>query len=176
MKYTTLKTLTVVLLINVFIFNNAWSHNVSTKASAFIISPQDHSQLNSPFLVRFGIKHFKITPAGENIHKAGHYHLLIDQTGQLSMDKPIPSDNNHLDFRLGETQVLLTLPPGKHTLQLVVGDEQHEPFEELVSSPITIHVLSNTTLKNNAFTNTALKNNVLTSKVLSAKTLSTKKQ
>ena len=124
MKYTVLKALSALLLINVFTMNNVWSHNVSTKASAFIISPQDDTQLTSPFLVRFGIKHFKITPAGENIHKAGHYHLLIDQTGQLAMDKPIPSDNNHLDFRLGETEVLLTLPPGKHTLQLVVGDEE----------------------------------------------------
>ncbi len=168
MKYTVLKALSALLLINVFTMNNVWSHNVSTKASAFIISPQDDTQLTSPFLVRFGIKHFKITPAGENIHKAGHYHLLIDQTGQLAMDKPIPSDNNHLDFRLGETEVLLTLPPGKHTLQLVVGDEEHEPFEELVSAPITIHVLSNT-----ALSNTALKKNVLTSKGLSTETQST---
>ncbi len=142
MKYFFFKTLTMLLLINVWSMSIAWSHSVSMKASTFIISPQDGTQLSSPFLVKFGIKHFNIAPAGENIHKAGHYHLLIDQTEPLSMEHPIPSDKTHLDFDQGETEVSLTLSPGKHTLQLVVGDEEHEPFEELISSPITINVLS----------------------------------
>ena len=146
MKHTSFKILTALLLIIVFTMNNAWSHSVSMKASTYIISPPNDAQVTSPFVVKFGIKHFKIAPAGENIHKAGHYHLLIDQTDELSMDDPIPSDKNHLDFEQGETEVLLTLPPGRHTLQLVIGDEEHEPFEELISSPIIINVMSSNTL------------------------------
>lgn len=142
MKFSFFKKLTILLLINIGFMSNTWSHSVSKKASAFIISPQDGTQLTSPFLVKFGIKHFNIAPAGENIHKAGHYHLLIDQAEPLSMEQPIPSDRTHLDFDQGETEVSLTLSPGKHTLQLVVGDEEHEPFEELISSQITINVLS----------------------------------
>ena len=149
MKHTSFKILTPLLLIIVFTLNNAWSHSVPMKASTYIISPHNDAQVTSPFVVKFGIKHFKIAPAGENIHKAGHYHLLIDQTDQLSMDDPIPSDKNHLDFEQGETEVLLTLPPGKHTLQLVIGDEEHEPFEELMSSKITINVLSKEKLTSN---------------------------
>ena len=142
MKHISLKTLGTLMFINFFTMGNAWSHSVSMKASTFIVSPINDAQLSSPFKVKFGIKHFKIAPAGENIHKAGHYHLLIDQTEPLSMDAPIPSDQKHLDFEQGETEAIISLPPGKHTLQLVVGDEEHEPFQELVSTPISITVIS----------------------------------
>ena len=141
MKQTSLKILCILLLINLFTIGNVWSHSVPMKASTFIVSPKNGAQVTSPFQVKFGIKHFKIAPAEENIHKAGHYHLLIDQKSPLSMDAPIPSDQKNLDFAQGETQALISLSPGKHTLQLVVGDEEHEPFEELISIPINITVL-----------------------------------
>lgn len=141
MKHISIKTLATLMLINFYTMGNVWSHNVSMKASTFIISPINGAQVSSPFQVKFGIKHFKIAPAGENIHKAGHYHLLIDQTGPLSMDEPIPSDQKHFDFKQGETEAMISLPPGKHTLQLVVGDEEHEPFKELVSTPVSITVI-----------------------------------
>jgi len=141
MQHFSLKTLSALLFINFFITSNALSHSVSMKASTFFISPINGAQVNSPFRVKFAIKHFKIAPIGENIHKAGHYHLLIDQTDALSMDKPIPSEQHHLDFEQGETEALISLPPGQHTLQLVVGDEEHEAFEELISKPIQITVL-----------------------------------
>ena len=57
------------------------------------------------------------------------------------MDHPIPYDNHHRHLDNGESEITLPLPPGKHTLQLVVGDEEHEPFEELVSEKITIEVI-----------------------------------
>lgn len=140
-KTSSLKMLGIFLLTNLFIIGNSWSHSVPIKASTFIVSPKNGAQVSSPFQVKFAIKHFKIAPIGENIHKAGHYHLLIDQTGPLSLDAPIPSDQQHLDFAQGETEALISLPPGRHTLQLVVGDEEHEPFEELMSMPINIIVL-----------------------------------
>ena len=141
MKHTPLKIVGFLLLVNLITVDNAWSHSVSMKASTYIVSPSNGAQVISPFEIKFGIKHFKIAPAGENIHKAGHYHLIIDQTNPLSMDTPIPSDKNHLDFEQGETEAIISLPPGEHTLQLVVGDEEHEPFEELISPPINITVI-----------------------------------
>ena len=141
MKHIYLKTLVALMFINLITMGNSWSHSVSMKASTFFVSPINGAQVSSPFQVKFGIKHFKIAPAGENIHKAGHYHLLIDQTAPLSMDVPIPSDQQHIDFKHGETEALISLPPGQHTLQLVVGDEEHEAFEELISKPIQITVI-----------------------------------
>lgn len=136
-----MKNLIILVFICLVSIDTSWSHGVSNKASVFIISPLNGSNVTSPVRIKFGIKHFLIAPAGENIHKAGHYHLLIDLDSDLSMDAPIPYTEKYLHFDNGETEVLLPLPTGQHTLQLVVGDEEHEPFEELVSEKITITVI-----------------------------------
>lgn len=133
-------TLSIILI---FLFSNcAWSHGVSNKASTFIVSPENENTVYSPVTIKFGIKNFKIGPAGQDIHKSGHYHLIIDQTSELSMNTPIPYDKHHRHFDKGESEITLPLSPGKHTLQLVIGDEEHEPFEQLVSKKIVIEVIS----------------------------------
>jgi len=116
------------------------AHEVPKKAKAFFISPPDGATVTNPITLKFGINGYLIAPAGENIHKAGHYHVLIDLQHDLSMDEPIPRDKQHLHFDQGETQTTINLSPGQHTLQLVVGDEEHEPFEELMSKKIKIFV------------------------------------
>ena len=45
-----------------------------------------------------------------------------------------PSDKNHLHFGRGQTETTLDLPPGRHTLQLVLGDAKHWPFVPLLAS------------------------------------------
>lgn len=70
----------------------------------------------------------------------GHHHLLID-TDLPPMDKEIPSDRNYLHFGAGETETMIELPPGKHTLQLLMGDDKHVPHDPPVySKKITIYV------------------------------------
>ncbi|MCW8928820.1 MAG: DUF4399 domain-containing protein [Gammaproteobacteria bacterium] len=133
--------LILLVITSIISINTSWSHGVSNTASTFIASPQNGAKVTNPITVKFGIKHFKIAPAGENIHKAGHYHLLIDLKSELSMDKPIPSDINHRHFDKGESETTISLNPGTHSLQLVVGDEEHEPFEELISEKIMIEVI-----------------------------------
>jgi len=57
------------------------------------------------------------------------------------MDQPIPNDKNHLHFGLGQTEAVIDLPPGKHTLQLLMGDADHIPHDPpLMSKKITINV------------------------------------
>ena len=71
----------------------------------------------------------------------GHHHLLVDAP-LPPLDEPIPNDRNHLHFGLGQTEARLDLPPGKHTLQLLLGDENHFPHKPpLYSNQITITVL-----------------------------------
>ncbi len=123
-----------------FSVNLSFAHGVPMNASTYIISPKEGQTVSSPVTVKFGIRNFKISPTGEDIHEAGHFHLIIDSPNTLSLDEPIPYDNNHLHFDSAEKEVTLTLEPGKHTLQLVVGDEEHEPFDQLVSEIITINV------------------------------------
>jgi hypothetical protein len=53
----------------------------------------------------------------------------------------IPADAQHRHFGGGQTEVVLELPPGRHTLQLVLGDHNHIPHAPpLHSERITITV------------------------------------
>lgn len=93
-----------------------------------------------PFRVWFGLRNMGVAPKDVKFANTGHHHLLID-TKLPSMDEPIPSDRNHLHFGAGETETMIELPPGKHTLQLLMGDDKHIPHNPPVySRKITITV------------------------------------
>ena len=109
-------------------------------AQAYIISPADGAEVSSPFKVQFGLAGMGVAPAGVNKKNTGHHHLLID-TDLPAMDKPIPKDDHHKHFGGGQTEVMLDLKPGQHTLQLLMGDKGHIPHKPAVeSSKITITV------------------------------------
>jgi hypothetical protein len=109
-------------------------------AAVYFISPADGDTVSSPFTVRFGLRGMGVGPAGLDNPKTGHHHLIIDAPLPRA-DWPIPNDANHKHFGGGQTEVLLELPPGKHTLQLMLGDKNHVPHTKpLVSKQITITV------------------------------------
>lgn len=120
------------------------AHSPPGDARVFIIEPTDGAVVTSPVPVKMGIEGFGITPAGttgKRRHTAGHHHVLIDLDALPDMDEPIPEDANHVHLDGGETEVLLELPPGEHSLQLLLGDEDHEPqAPPLVSQRIRITV------------------------------------
>ena len=90
--------------------------------------------------VWFGTRNFGIAPAGVEKPNTGHHHLLID-VDLPPLDEPIPNDKNHLHFGSGQTEAFIDLPPGTHTLQLLMGDANHIPFDPpVMSKKITIHV------------------------------------
>jgi hypothetical protein len=121
----------------------ALAHTPPAKARLFIAEPQDGAIVHNPFKVKFGLHGYKVVPAGakgRERHRGGHHHLLID-TALPDLDEAIPRDGKHLHFDSGETYTVLSLPPGRHTLRLLLGDEQHEPHDPpLISQPITITV------------------------------------
>jgi hypothetical protein len=110
-------------------------------AEAYIIWPSDGTVVDGGKLwVRMGLRNMGVSPKGVHLPNVGHHHLLID-TDLGAMDEPIPSDRNHLHFGAGETEARIELPPGKHTLQLLLGDENHVPHNPPVfSKKITITV------------------------------------
>lgn len=110
-------------------------------ARIYIMYPEDGATERGAFLCRFGLRNMGVAPAGQNFPNTGHHHLLIDTTEPINPNEPIPHDKQHLHFGGGETEVLLELPPGKHTLQLVLGDGNHYSFNPpLMSKKITITV------------------------------------
>jgi hypothetical protein len=111
-------------------------------AEVYIVSPADGAKLTSPVTIRFGLKGMGIAPAGIKFEAAGHHHLLIDTDPPANAALPLPTvENKVVHFGKGQTETTLTLPPGKHTLQLVLGDYLHIPHNPpVMSKKITIEV------------------------------------
>jgi hypothetical protein len=120
----------------------AGSTDAPSNAYCYIGWPSDGAVLpaGKPFRVWFGLRNMGVAPKGVAFNNTGHHHLLID-TELPPADEPIPNDRNHLHFGAGETETMLELAPGKHTLQLLMGDEHHVPHHPPVrSQKITITV------------------------------------
>ena len=109
-------------------------------ARVFFISPADGETVSNPVKVVFGIEGMTVAPAGDNTPHSGHHHLLID-TDLPDLGLPIPKDNQHVHFGDGSTSTEITLEPGEHTLQMLLGDHLHIPHNPpLKSAQITIQV------------------------------------
>ncbi|WP_070988241.1 DUF4399 domain-containing protein [Halofilum ochraceum] len=109
-------------------------------ARLYFISPADGETVQSPVKVRFGAHGIGVAPAGVGVEATGHHHLIVD--GDLpAMDQPIPSNDTYRHFGGGQTETVIELEPGEHTLQLLMGDRNHVPHRPVVASPrITIQV------------------------------------
>ncbi|MDF1861692.1 MAG: DUF4399 domain-containing protein [Verrucomicrobiales bacterium] len=112
-------------------------------AKAYIVQPRDGKTVKKKFKVVFGLKNMGVAPAGIYMgadKPTGHHHLIIDSE-LPDMKLPFPMDEKHLHFGGGQTETTLELSPGKHTLQLVLGDHAHIPHNPpVVSEKITITV------------------------------------
>jgi hypothetical protein len=111
-------------------------------AEVYIISPKNAATVKSPVRVQFGLKdNMGIAPAGVKFDNTGHHHLLIDTDAPANLGAPLPATDNIKHFGKGQTETSLTLPPGKHTLQLLLADQNHIPHDPpVISKKITITV------------------------------------
>ncbi len=112
-------------------------------AKVYFIGLKDGDTVSSPVTVRFGLSKMGIAPAGTEAENTGHHHLLIDRPalgkgegGSEELSNPLPADDNHKHFGKGQTETTVTLAPGKHTLQLVLGDWSHVPHTNPVASEV----------------------------------------
>ena len=109
-------------------------------ARVWFVSPADGAELASPVVVEFGLEGMELRHAGDAGENSGHHHILLN-TGLPRMDLPIITDDNHIHFGQGQTSVELSLEPGEHTLQLLLGDDLHIPHNPpVMSDAITITV------------------------------------
>ncbi len=106
----------------------------------YFISPQDGETVTGPVTVRFGLRGMGIAPAGVAMENTGHHHLLID-TAPPTLNLPVPADEKHVHFGKGQTEAVVKLAPGRHTLQLLLADHLHFPHDPpVMSKPITVIV------------------------------------
>lgn len=103
-------------------------------AAVYIISPVDGDTVPTTFTVKFGLKGMGVAPAGTDKENTGHHHLLVDGEALPMMDQPLGTDIKH--FGGGQTETELTLEPGTHTLQLILGDKAHVPHDPPVASEV----------------------------------------
>ena len=104
-------------------------------AKVYFIEPKNGARISGPVVVKMGLAGMGIAPAGVEKKDTGHHHILVDQKLQDAM-APVPVDDRHRHFGAGQTETVLTLAPGKHTLQLVLGDHNHIPHNPLVASDV----------------------------------------
>jgi len=112
-------------------------------AKVYFINLKDGDTVTSPVTIRFGLSGMGIAPAGTEAPNTGHHHLLIDAApleGE-ALNEAIPMDEHHMHFGKGQTEAVVTLPKGSHTLQLVLGDWSHIPHKNpVMSERITVNV------------------------------------
>jgi hypothetical protein len=110
-------------------------------ALLYFIWPQDGATIKGGFWCRFGLRNMGVTHAGDDFQNSGHHHLLVDVNEPLDPNEPIPQDKSHLHFGAGQTEARVELSPGRHTLQLVLGDAKHYPFTPpIVSQKIAVTI------------------------------------
>ena len=110
-------------------------------AKVYFIAPADGETVARTFTVRFGLSGMGVAPAGIQMENTGHHHLLVDLDALPPQGQPLPNDAQHIHFGKGQTETTLTLPPGTHTLQLLLGDHLHIPHQPVVASEkITVPV------------------------------------
>lgn len=134
-----MKTILVPIVCTAILVGTALAADAPTP-KVYFIAPANGAKVSSPVKVVFGLSGMGVAPAGVTQEKTGHHHLLID-TELANPKAAIPKDDKHLHFGGGQTETSITLPPGKHTLQLVLGDFAHVPHNPPVQSEkITIEV------------------------------------
>ena len=106
-------------------------------AAVYIINLKDGDTVSSPFKAQFGLTGMGIAPAGVDKENTGHHHLVIDtKVTNEELKLPMPPDPQHIHFGGGQTEAMVTLPPGKHSLQLVLANWTHVPHNPPVMSPV----------------------------------------
>lgn len=112
-------------------------------AEVYFVNLEDGATVPTPVTVIFGLKGMGVAPAGTEKEKTGHHHILINRApfgegpeDAEMMENGLYADDNHVHFGGGQTEMTLELPPGTHTLQLVLGDLNHVPHDPPVASKV----------------------------------------
>ena len=106
-------------------------------AKVYFVNVKNGDLVSSPFLVQFGLSGMGVAPVGVDKENTGHHHLIIDtKLSPEELKAPIAADAKHVHYGAGQTEATVTLPPGQHTLQLVLGNWSHIPHDPPVTSEI----------------------------------------
>lgn len=104
-------------------------------AGVYFRTPAHGDTVSNPVVIEFGSEAVDIVAAGVDAPASGHHHLIIDaELPDPTM--PIPANDNYIHFGDGSTRTEMTLAPGRHTLQLLLGDHLHVPHAPPIASDV----------------------------------------
>ena len=141
MNRITITLLSAALLAPIGVLADGHMSKAPANAEVYFVMPSDGDTVQSPFTVVFGLRNMGVAPAGVDKEGTGHHHLLIDTDLPSDMSQPLPATDSVKHFGGGQTETEISLEPGTHTLQLLLGNYAHVPHSEpVVSEKITITV------------------------------------
>lgn len=107
--------------------------------SVSFVEPANGAVVSSPFKVQFAVSGMEVKPAGEAGSNIGHHHVLIDR-GSISEGSVIPHDQQHIHYGMGQTEAMVSLPPGNYRLTLQFADSFHKSYGSAMSQTINVTV------------------------------------
>lgn len=120
---------------------NETASSSPANAKVYFIEPLDGQIVGQTFTLKFGLAGMGVAPAGTVRDNTGHHHVLINVETLPDLTQALPATENIKHFGGGQTETRLTLPPGKHTLQLLLGNHAHIPHDKpVLSDKITVTV------------------------------------
>lgn len=105
-----------------------WIVPAPRAAESYFTNLKDGGVYVAPFVARFGLSMRGLVPAGKTAGRAGHHHMLINQSLPLDFQKPLPFTEQYLHFGKGQMEAVINLPPGSYELRMLLADQKHIPY------------------------------------------------
>ena len=117
-----------------------WGCGETAKKRVYFGNLEDGAQVESPFRVEMKTENLIVEPATMGVNEGhGHFHILVN-TPLAPTKAPIPKDEKHIHYGQGETETILDLPVGQHTLVLQFATGDHVPYDPQVFQQIRVNV------------------------------------
>ena len=107
--------------------------------SVSLLEPVNGATVGTTFKVRFGVQGMAVAAAGDIVKDSGHNHLLINRM-PVAAGASVPFDDNHRHFGAGQTEAMITLPPGQYKLTSQFANGAHQSYGAPMSASIQITV------------------------------------
>ncbi|MEO6094943.1 MAG: DUF4399 domain-containing protein [Fibrobacteria bacterium] len=101
---------------------------------------EDGSNVESPFKVSMKAENLIVEPATMGVTEGhGHFHIIVDAS-LASPSEPMSKDEKHIHYGNGQSEALLDLPVGQHTLILQFAKGDHVPYDPPLYQQIQVNV------------------------------------
>lgn len=100
---------------------------------------KDGAQIETPFVLKFGLSRYGLAPITKVVPHAGHHHLLVDRDLPLNFSEPLPFNAQYMHFGKGQMETVLDFPPGTYKLRLLLANDKHIPYF-IYSKPLHVVV------------------------------------